>query len=216
MTISEAEIDALITAIKFAYPEYGINRVFREIKNKGEEYKNVPLHVVRKRMQVLKFTARPDIENQEDPIQISTILGHNSDKTILPEDKKVESVGRIVQIPLDVPIEKDVTKYTYQATVHTTMAKKGKSGGIYKIQVAAGAALTDSPMFLYNQSRTRQTYIHPMTEGFFALRDTIVEKGMHGNHGKIGGMKHFFRGQYDASQDVLLIHLDVDVIKQNW
>jgi hypothetical protein len=67
----------------------------------------------------------------------------------------------------------------------------GSMGDIFKIQVAQGAE-DDTPMLMYNENKTRKTFIHPNCAGYTDIKRMILDDGQNGALKQTGGLKAFF------------------------
>ena len=70
----------------------------------------------------------------------------------------------------------------------------GAKGEILKIQVAQDAP-EGSPMLMYNEDKSKKTFIHPNCTGYNDIQRLILEEGQKGKLAQNGGLKAFFWGR---------------------
>ena len=71
-------------------------------------------------------------------------------------------------------------------------------------------------MLLYNQGRTKKTFIHCDAPGYAEIGDAVLAHGMLGEQGASGGRKAFFYGKFDRKKEVVLLRVSEPAEPQPW
>jgi hypothetical protein len=130
-----------------------------------------------------------------------------------------------VVVPLGVP-QADPREFPFQSLICNNPSElgdmHGESGEILKIQKSGGEVLTEDdpdwlvrkPLLLYNKDRTKQTFIHPSTEGYYVILRMIAASGTGGTMSRSlsgtalgGGMNAYFWGR-DQGKGSNCVHVN--------
>lgn len=213
------ELTALIKAVKFAHPEFGIKRVHDQIISHGGKFARVPFKRVKRYMHKLGMNSLSG-EEDKTPVKLMTIGGDS--KSLRDESPEVsEATEGMVWLPvkLDEPASK-LQEFPYQAVIRMTTNEEGDAEGslgeIYKIQVAVesnGSLSTIHPMLVYNKARTRKTFLHPDSPAYLPVQRLVTAQGQ---TGAVGGSKAYFWGRYFKIEDMLYINTEKIAPAQQW
>ena len=155
VVVEAEEIIALIKAITFAYPEYGLKRIHAEITSKGVRYASIPVKRVQKHLR--KLTSASTQAASDLPMAFMTIGTDNQshrtkregDKgpgttppptTIsLKDNPKVKSskskslpqTSEWLPLSLDIPMT-DVVTHPHQATFRFNNSTEGKNTHVHR------------------------------------------------------------------------------------
>ncbi|TDH68697.1 hypothetical protein CCR75_005173 [Bremia lactucae] len=217
--VNADELTALITAVKFAHPDFGVKRVHDQVLSHGGKFASVPMKRVRRYMHKLGMNS-PMGDDDKTPVKLMTIGGDSISK----REEGPESSGTtddMVWLPvkLDEPASK-LQDFPYQAVIRMTTSEEGDAEGslgeIYKIQVAVdvnGALSTIHPMLVYNKARSRKTFLHPDSPAYLPVQRLVAEQGQ---KGAVGGSKAYFWGRYFKIEDMLYINTVKVAPAQQW
>lgn len=228
--IEAEELIALIQAIKFAHPEYGVKRIYDEIRSHGSKYESISMKRVKKYIKKLGMTNVVCPEGDKNGIVHLMTIGGTS-KSERNQDQKSNSghcgevkglvKGVWLPVKLDEPASK-MTQFPYQAVIQMTFGGDGDATGsmgeIYKIQVAADPGNDSNvaakyPMMVYNKARNRKTFMHPESPAYAPVHKHITSSGA---TGVAGGTKAYFWGQYKSVDDMLYINTETLAPFQDW
>lgn len=215
------ELTALIQAIKFAHPDFGVKRVHDQVVSHGGKFARVPFKRVRRYMQKLGMSVQANSDEDQSPpsVRLMTVGGESkSDKSAgaaaTPTDDMVW-----LPVKLDEPASK-LREFPYQAVIRMTTNEDGEAEGslgeIYKIQVALeadGALSTVHPMLVYNKARSRKTFLHPDSPAYLPVQRLVADSGLTGS---VGGAKAYFWGRYFKIEDMLYINTEKLAPFQQW
>lgn len=240
--VESDELIALIKAIKFAHPEFGIKRVHAQILTHGGKFAHVSTKRVKKFMQKLGLettsSSSPHKDDddgdsdsddvtksvlQKTTIQLMTIGSESKSERIDGNQQENEEVKTASQSWLPVKLDEPASKmkqFPYQAVIRMTTSEEGDAQGsmgeIYKIQVAVeadGSLSTIHPMLVYNKPRNRKTFLHPDSPAYLPVQRLIANMGLQGT---VGGSKAYFWGRYFQIEDMLYINTDKLAPFQQW
>lgn len=220
------ELTALIQAIKFAHPEFGVKRTHDQIVMHGGKFALVPFKRVRRYMQKLGMATTHSSDGDDSPapsVRLMTVGGASkSDRAAAAAgDASAPSDDDMVWLPvkLDEPASK-MREFPYQAVIRMTTNDSGDAQGslgeIYKIQVAVeadGSLSTAHPMLVYNKARTRKTFLHPDSPAYLPVQRLVANTG---KTGTVGGSKAYFWGRYFKIEDMLYINTEKLAPFQEW
>nr|CCA15184.1 conserved hypothetical protein [Albugo laibachii Nc14] len=230
--VEAEELIALIQAIKFAHPEYGVKRIHDKIRSHGSDYASVSMKRIKKYMKKIGLTNsichEKDMNNNK-VVHLMTIGGKSkSDRfqgqgcdSSKGDELKGSMKGAWLPVKLDEPASK-MTQFPYQAVIQMKFGGDGDATGsmgeIYKIQVAADPGNSDKgaveyPMMVYNKARNRKTFMHPESPAYAPVQKLIASSGA---TGVAGGTKAYFWGQYRSADDMLHINTEALAPFQNW
>jgi len=221
--IKDSDLLELIAAIKFAYPDYGIRRVHREITQvaaiTGSEplLKNVKLGEVKRLWKTLPDEEVPKFYTVGEGSVSSLVNAYGKKAREVAESQE----DHFVHLFLDVPADRS-GKSPYQALINFSEEKCFKSEGqeFVKIQIAACADDTKNPMLLYNSNRSARTFIHPdkMEEdtAYDKIHSLISHRGIGGVLGSTGGKKAYFRCQIQKDKGVVSVDVSDIAQEQPW
>ncbi|OWZ23415.1 hypothetical protein PHMEG_0001718 [Phytophthora megakarya] len=212
------ELTALIKAVKFAHPDFGVKRVHDQVLSHGGKFARVPFKRVKRYMHKLGMNSPS--EEDKTPVKLMTVGG---DSKSLREGglEATEAADDMVWLPvkLDEPASK-LQEFPYQAVIRMTTNEEGEAEGslgeIYKIQVAMeadGSLSTMHPMLVYNKARTRKTFLHPDSPAYLPVQRLVVAQGQ---KGAVGGSKAYFWGRYFKIEDMLYINTEKIAPAQQW
>lgn len=240
--VESDELIALIKAIKFAHPEFGIKRVHAQILTHGGKFTHVSTKRVKKFMQKLGLettsSSSPHKDDDDDDsdsddvtksvlkkttIQLMTVGGESKSERIDGNQQEDEEEKTASQSWLPVKLDEAASKmkqFPYQAVIRMTTSEEGDAQGsmgeIYKIQVAVeadGSLSTIHPMLVYNKPRNRKTFLHPDSPAYLPVQRLIANMGLQGT---VGGSKAYFWGRYFQVEDMLYINTDKLAPFQQW
>ncbi|KAG6572774.1 DnaJ subfamily B protein [Phytophthora cinnamomi] len=193
------ELTALIKAIKFAHPEFGVKRIHDQVATHGGKFARVPFKRVKRYMHKLGMNS-PSDEDDKTPVKLMTVGG---DSKSLREGgpEAAEAADDSAVIRMTTSEEGDA---------------EGSLGEIYKIQVAMeadGSLSTIHPMLVYNKARTRKTFLHPDSPAYLPVQRLVTAQGQKGS---VGGSKAYFWGRYFKIEDMLYINTEKIAPAQQW
>ncbi|GMF15880.1 unnamed protein product [Phytophthora lilii] len=211
------ELTALIKAVKFAHPEFGVKRVHDQVLSHGGKFARVPFKRVKRYMHKLGMNS-PSDEDDKTPVKLMTVGGDSKSQRDGPS---AEPTDDMVWLPvkLDEPASK-LQEFPYQAVIRMTTSEEGQAEGslgeIYKIQVAMeadGSLSTMHPMLVYNKARSRKTFLHPDSPAYLPVQRLVAAQGQ---KGAVGGSKAYFWGRYFKIEDMLYINTEKIAPAQQW
>ncbi|KAF4325540.1 hypothetical protein BBO99_00000291 [Phytophthora kernoviae] len=137
--VDAEELTALVKAVKFAHPEFGVKRVHDAVLSHGGKFARVPIKRVKRYMHKLGMNS-PNEEDSKTPVKLMTIGGDSkSQREGAPEATGVTDDSVWLPVKLDEPASK-LQEFPYQAVIRMTTTEEGEAQGslgeIYKIQVA--------------------------------------------------------------------------------
>lgn len=155
----------------------------------------------------------------------SKLVAENVEESFLKNDDATDYVHCF----LDVPADKS-GKSPYQALVNFNTSRGGNKASanddqqIVKIQVAADIpGIPNTPMLLYNESRTVKTFIHPddddPSNGYEKIKKMIQLSGSKGVLTNGGSKAYFYSRLMRQKKGPDVISINVSVLApsdQNW
>jgi len=215
--VDAEELTALVKAIKFAHPEFGVKRVHDQVLTHGGKFARVPFKRVKRYLHKLGMNS-PSDEDDKTPVKLMTVGGDS--KSLREGGPEGEATDDMVWLPvkLDEPASK-LQEFPYQAVIRMTTSEEGEAEGslgeIYKIQVAleADGSLSTIPMLVYNKQRSRKTFLHPDSPAYLPVQRLVTAQGQKGS---VGGCKAFFWGRYFKIEDMLYINTEKIAPAQQW
>uniref|UniRef100_A0AAV1UHV2 Uncharacterized protein n=1 Tax=Peronospora matthiolae TaxID=2874970 RepID=A0AAV1UHV2_9STRA len=214
------ELTALIKAIKFAHPEFGVKRVHDHVVSHGGKFTRVPFKRVKRYMHKMGMNS-PMEESSKEPLKLMTVGGASKSLREGGVDEPSQASDEMVWLPvkLDEPASK-LQEFPYQAVIRVNMNEDGDAEGslgeIYKIQVATetdGSLSTIHPMLVYNKARSRKTFLHPDSPAYLPVQRLVAAEGIKGT---MGGSKAYFWGRYFKIEDMLYINTVKMAPSQQW
>ena len=214
------ELTALITAIKFAHPEFGVKRVHDHVVAHGGKFARVPFKRVKRYMHKMGMNSPMD-ESDKAPLKLMTVGGDSKSLREGGLETRSEPSDEMVWLPvkLDEPASK-LQEFPYQAVIRVNTNEDGDAEGslgeIYKIQVATEAdesLSTIHPMLVYNKARSRKTFLHPDSPAYLPVQRLVAAEGIKGT---VGGSKAYFWGRYFKIEDMLYINTVKMAPAQQW
>ncbi|CAH0487804.1 hypothetical protein KXD40_004365 [Peronospora effusa] len=217
--VNADELLALLKAIKFAHPEYGVKRVHDQVLTHGDKFGRVPFKRVKRYLHKLGINS-PSEEDDKTPLKLMTVGGIS--KSLRDGGAEgLQTTDNMVWLPvkLDEPASK-LQEFPYQAVIRMTTNEDGDAEGslgeIYKIQVAMeadGSLSTIHPMLVYNKARSRKTFLHPDSPAYLPVQRLVSAQG---TKGAVGGCKAYFWGRYFKIEDMLYINSEKIAPAQQW
>ncbi|GAB9463877.1 hypothetical protein Gpo141_00001323 [Globisporangium polare] len=244
--VESDELIALIKAIKFAHPEFGVKRVHAQILTHGGKFAHVSSKRVKKFMKKLgmKTTSASsphkngdgaddsdddDSDSDHDvtksvlkktTIQLMTIGGESKSERTADSNQEEEKASQSwLPVKLDEPASK-MKQFPYQAVIRMTTSEEGDAQGsmgeIYKIQVAVEADGSLSTI------HPMLVYNKPRNRKTFLHPDSPAYLPVQrlisnmGLQGTVGGSKAYFWGRYFQVEDMLYINTDKLAPFQQW
>ncbi|KAG2786596.1 hypothetical protein JG687_00007070 [Phytophthora cactorum] len=212
------ELTALIKAIKFAHPEFGVKRVHDQVLSHGGKFARVPFKRVKRYMHKLGMNSPS--EEDKTPVKLMTVGGDSKSlREGGPEASGATDDMVWLPVKLDEPASK-LQEFPYQAVIRMTTNEDGDAEGslgeIYKIQVAMeadGSLSTIHPMLVYNKARSRKTFLHPDSPAYLPVQRLVTAQGQ---KGAVGGSKAYFWGRYFKIEDMLYINTEKIAPAQQW
>ncbi|RLN95519.1 hypothetical protein BBJ28_00022813 [Nothophytophthora sp. Chile5] len=219
--VDAEELTALIKAIKFAHPEFGVKRVHDQVTTHGGKFARVPFKRVKRYMHKLGMNTPTSGSDEDDKttLKLMTVGGDSKSERGGPEAAGATDDMVWLPVKLDEPASK-LQEFPYQAVIRMTTSEEGQAEGslgeIYKIQVALeadGALSTIHPMLVYNKPRTRKTFLHPDSPAYLPVQRLVAAQGQTGS---VGGSKAYFWGRYFKIEDMLYINTEKIAPAQQW
>lgn len=212
------ELTALIKAVKFAHPGFGVKRVHDQVLSHGGKFARVPFKRVKRYMHKLGMNSPS--EEDKTPVKLMTVGGDaKSLREGGPEASGATDDMVWLPVKLDEPASK-LQEFPYQAVIRMTTNEEGDAEGslgeIYKIQVAVesdGSLSTIHPMLVYNKARSRKTFLHPDSPAYLPVQRLVTAQGQ---KGAVGGSKAYFWGRYFKIEDMLYINTEKLAPAQQW
>ncbi|EEY64079.1 uncharacterized protein PITG_02599 [Phytophthora infestans T30-4] len=167
------ELTALIKAVKFAHPGFGVKRVHDQVLSHGGKFARVPFKRVKRYMHKLGMNSPS--EEDKTPVKLMTVGGDaKSLRDGGPEASGATDDMVWLPVKLDEPASK-LQEFPYQAVIRMTTNEEGDAEGslgeIYKIQVAVesdGSLSTISPYAGVQQGAFSQDVPAPRLTGLSA------------------------------------------------
>ncbi|KAG7401072.1 hypothetical protein PHYBOEH_003267 [Phytophthora boehmeriae] len=213
------ELTALIKAVKFAHPDFGVKRVHDTVLSHGGKFARVPIKRVKRYMHKLGMNS-PNEDDAKTPVKLMTIgADSKSQREGAPDAAGLTDDSVWLPVKLDEPASK-LQEFPYQAVIRMTTTEEGDAQGslgeIYKIQVALeedGSLSTIHPMLVYNKQRSRKTFLHPDSPAYLPVQRLVASQG---EKGAVGGSKAYFWGRYFKIEDMLYINTEKIAPAQQW
>lgn len=218
--VDSEELTALIKAIKFAHPQFGVKRVHDQVVTHGGKFALVPFKRVKRYMHKLGMQGEDD-DAGSPAVHLMTVGGASKSDRSETETEPAPQPDDMVWLPvkLDEPASK-MREFPYQAVIRMTTSEDGDADGslgeIYKIQVAMeadGTLSTVHPMLVYNKARTRKTFLHPDSPAYLPAQRLVSAQGLTGS---VGGSKAYFWGRYFKIEDMLYVNTEKLAPFQQW
>lgn len=219
----ESELCALVRAILFANPQWGLKKVTKEVASKMRDLGRPPVQP----SEVKDAWKTLGLDNEEEVIKFWTVGNAAAGQAAADAEAEAGAAeagegeaasDKWFAVQLDVPADRSGDKPHQAVMSHNTARgglKKGDRGEIYKIQVAVGAP-AGSPMLLYNATRANRTFIHPDCAGYEPIQAVVTAEGSRGALEAAGGLKAFLYGRPGGRKGWILIDTSEPAPAQPW
>lgn len=226
--IDTEELLVHIKGIKFQHPEFGFNKILKEIQKLGGPYsklKDQKLRKVMKKNGLLQSQLEED-NKRAGVIQMYTV-GDASRPHVHAKAPNTNSTlsqggdlsnGRWIPVELDVPGDRSgklehqaiiKMRQTVASTDDPSVSANVPGATILKVQIAMPVTETPQPMLAYDKDRRKSTFIHPDMPGYDEIRHAVSTSIAGKGEEHFTGVKAYFFAKQNRQSGKKFILLNV-------